>query len=58
MKYIIDRLKEPSTWVGLIAIAGSFLALEITPEQSAAISTGLATIAGIVLAATRAHGSD
>lgn len=58
MNYIIDRLKEPSTWAGLVAIAGSLLSWKIAPDQAASISTGLATLAGLILAATKAHGSE
>lgn len=58
MQYILDRLKEPSTYAGLLAIIGSLVSWKIAPEQAAAISTGLATLAGIILAATKAHGSE
>ncbi len=58
MGYILDRLKEPSTYVGIIAVLGSLLSWKIAPEQSAAISTGLATIAGLILAGQKAHGAE
>ncbi len=42
MAYIIARLKEASTWRGLIAIVTSF-GIAISPELTAAIvATGLA----------------
>jgi len=58
MQYIIDRLKEPATYAGILAIIGSLTALKFAPDQAAAISTGLATLVGVILAATKAHGSD
>ena len=58
MDYIIARLKEPSTWAGIIAIIGSLTAFKVAPDQAAAISTGLASLAGAILAATKAHGSE
>jgi len=36
MSYIIERLKEGSTWSALIALAAAF-GLKMAPEQSAAI---------------------
>lgn len=57
MQYIFDRLKEPSTWAGLIALIGSIASFNIAPEQASAISTGLASIAGAILVITKAHGS-
>lgn len=46
-EYIIERLKEASTWRGVILILTSF-GLQISPEQSAAIiSVGLG-IAGAI----------
>jgi hypothetical protein len=49
--YIIDRLKEASTWRGIVLVLTSF-GLQISPEQSAAImSLGLG-IAGAIGALT------
>lgn len=58
MQYIIDRLKEPSTYVGIISALGALLSWKIAPEQAAAISTGLATIVGLLMAGQKAHGAD
>lgn len=58
MQYILDRLKEPSTYAGLLAIVGSLTAFKFAPDQAAAIATGLATLAGVILAATKAHGAE
>lgn len=47
MKYLLARLKEPTTWRGLTLLATS-LGVTISPEQSAGlISVGLA-IAGAI----------
>lgn len=44
MKYIIDRLKEPSTWRGVFALLTA-LGLKLHPEmQEAILATGLALI--------------
>ena len=37
MSYLRDRLKEPSTWRGIILVAASFGLLHITPEQQNAL---------------------
>lgn len=45
--YIIERLKEASTWRGIVLVLTSF-GLQVSPEQSAAIiSVGLG-IAGAI----------
>lgn len=52
MNWIIDRLKERSTWLGLTGIVTA-LGVALNPEQIEAITaTGLA-IAGLVAAFTR-----
>lgn len=44
MNYILERLKEPSTWRGLLALATA-LGVKLHPEmQEAILSTGLALI--------------
>ena len=50
MKYIIDRLKEPSSWRGLVMIATAF-GVSVNPELLPSIiaaGTGLAGIIGVV----------
>jgi hypothetical protein len=47
MKILIDRLKEPSTWLGLLSLGCVFskelFGIDFTPEQSDAImKAGLA----------------
>jgi hypothetical protein len=45
--YFIARLKEPSTWRGLILLATSF-GMHLSPDQSYAIaSLGIALAGGI-----------
>jgi hypothetical protein len=46
MNYIIARLKEQSTYSGLLALL-SALGLAIDPDQFAAISTALIAIVGV-----------
>lgn len=55
MQYILDRLKEPSTYLGIISAVGALLSWQIAPEQAAAIATGLATLVGVVMALQRGH---
>ena len=39
MIYIVRRLKEPSTYAGLITLAIAFNVIAITPEQQMALLT-------------------
>ena len=57
MKYIIDRLKEPSSWRGLVMIATAF-GVSVNPELLPSIiaaGTGLAGIIGCVFKDTGAE---
>ena len=50
MKYILDRLKEPSSWRGLVMIATAF-GVSVNPELIDSIivaGTGLAGVIGFV----------
>lgn len=50
MKYILDRLKEPSSWRGLVMVATAF-GVSVSPELMDAIiasGTGLAGVIGFV----------
>lgn len=47
MQFFLDRLKERSTWLGLIAFA-SAIGIGVSPEQSEAIATAGAAVAGLV----------
>lgn len=47
MNYLLDRLKEPACWRGLVMLATS-LGLGISPEQAnAIIAIGTAVVGGI-----------
>ncbi len=46
MKYLLDRLKEPSTWRGLVMLVTVF-GVNISPDQVNAI----ATLGGCVIGA-------
>lgn len=48
MKYILDRLKEPSSWRGLVMISSAF-GITFNPEllpSIIAVGTGLAGVIG------------
>lgn len=47
MKYFIDRLKEPSTWRGLVMLATS-AGLSIAPMAAEAIITAGVGFAGLI----------
>lgn len=47
MKYLIDRMSERSTWVGLIAILSAF-GVVLSPEQTEAVVALGAATAGAV----------
>jgi hypothetical protein len=49
MKYILARLKEPSTFVGLTALL-SVAGVTLEPQFTAAIVTVGTTVAGMLLA--------
>jgi len=46
MKFVIDRLKEPSTYRGLAVVLG-LIGVNLSPEQTNAISVA---VAGIIAA--------
>lgn len=50
MKYILARLKEPSSWRGLVMLASAF-GITVNPELMPSIiaaGTGLAGVIGVV----------
>lgn len=51
MSYLLARLQERSTWLGLIALATGF-GVSVEPEISNAIITIGSTLAGVVAALT------
>lgn len=52
MKYLLDRLKEPSTWRGLTILATVF-GVHISPEQVDAIATVGGCLIGAIGAFTK-----
>lgn len=57
MDYLISRLKEKSTWLGMLAIVTSF-GVVISPELSAAIGTLGTGLAGLVLVIIKERKKD
>lgn len=56
MNYLLERLKEPSTWRGLVLLATT-IGIQVSPEAAdAVISTGL-LIAGIIGVFTKDKGN-
>ncbi len=51
MQYLLARLQERSTWLGMIALATGF-GVSITPDLANAVITIGSTIAGVVAALT------
>lgn len=47
LNYILDRLKEPSTYRGL-AILGGIVGISLDPEQWTAIAAAVASIIALV----------
>ena len=37
MNWLLSRLKEPSTWLGIFAVGSAFFHLDLTPEQEDAL---------------------
>ena len=58
MKYLLERLKEPSTWRGLFALLTA-VGLKLHPEmQEAILTTGLALIGMINVVRKESNGSN
>ncbi len=53
-QYILDRLKEPSTWQGLVSVFTAFATLlaafgfELSPNQIAAVIAFGASVRGLI----------
>lgn len=47
MNFLLDRLKEPSTWRGLALFAGGW-GVQIAPDLIPAIGTAVAAFIGVV----------
>lgn len=52
IQFILDRLKEKSTWLGITGLL-SAVGVTLNPEQTAAISTAGVAIASAILAFTK-----
>lgn len=37
MQWVINRLKEPSTYLGMFAVASAFFHINLSPEQQDAV---------------------
>ena len=48
MKYVIERLQEPSTWRGIILFGTGALGISMPPEMVAQIVTAGVGLAGLV----------
>ena len=57
MNYIIARLKEGTTWAGMIIVAASVLGFNVDEAYAAEIGGAAAVLAGAVLALTKDGGS-
>lgn len=56
MQYIVNRLKEPSTYAGLAAVLAAF-GLNVDPgimQAAIAVATGLAGLASVLIAEKQA----
>ncbi len=51
MRYVLERLQERSTWLGLIALVTGF-GVSVKPEVSNSIITVGSTLAGLIAALT------
>ncbi|MEL7146531.1 MAG: hypothetical protein AAFO69_09205 [Bacteroidota bacterium] len=52
LKFIVDRLKERSTWMGLTGFVGA-VGVTLSPEQAEAIVLAGVAVAGLVAAFTK-----
>lgn len=57
MDFLMQRLKEPSTWQGIIAIITGF-GVALSPELSAAIISTAAAIFGVVSVILKERGAE
>ena len=38
MKWVNERLSEPSTWIALFAVSSAFFSLDLTDDQKVAVT--------------------
>lgn len=48
MKFLIDRLKEPSTWAGL-SVAMAMFGLSVSQEELAVVGAGIGAVLAIFM---------
>lgn len=48
MQYIIDRIKEPSTWAG-VAVLLTAVGVETTAEELALVGAAIAAVLSIIM---------
>lgn len=49
MKFILERLREKTTWAGIIAVLAAFGIFELDSEKAQAIASVAAAVAGLIL---------
>jgi hypothetical protein len=50
-RFVLARLREPSTWFGIINLLTAFGVLQLTHEQSSAIMLAVSSLLGVGTAA-------
>ncbi len=58
MKFVLDRLREPSTFAGIAVFLASFSLLGLTEAQWNEVFGALAAIAGVVAIFVEEKGGD
>jgi hypothetical protein len=53
MSYILERLREKSTWLTILTLVGAVAGISISPELSEEISMAGMGIAGIIAIVTK-----
>ena len=46
LRYLFERVKEPSTWFGLFAILSAFFGIDIEPDKKEALMWFAISMAG------------
>lgn len=49
MKFILNRLRERSTWAGIFTLLATFGLLHLDAEKAGALATALAGVVGAIL---------
>ena len=53
MKWLLDRLEEPSTWMGVLAVITTFCGVDMTFDQKEAINNLIIVLLSGGLVATK-----